>query len=188
MEKPLFEILVVCTGNICRSPAAEYLLREALDDSVHVHSAGTHGVVGAPVDPPMAAHLSMSCSGFAARQLTAPLVRRAGLVLGLTRTHRGRVVETFPAAVRRAFTLREFARILSLPKEFPVGGTAADFFTEAVPQAAALRSLARVDDPAEDDVADPYGQTNEVFADCFVELEAAVQAIAGRWRAGAATG
>lgn len=180
MDTPPFEILVVCTGNICRSPAAEYLLRSALDDSVSIRSAGTHAVVGAPVDPPMAAQLPMSCEGFAAQQLTAPLVRDADLVLTLTRGHRARTVETFPAAVRRAFTLREFARILALPEEFPTGDTAAEFLTHAVPRAAELRPRARVADPRDDDIADPYGLEDAVFADCFAQLDAAVQVIANR--------
>lgn len=182
---PPFEILVICTGNICRSPAVEYLLRAALDDSVRVHSAGTHAVVGGPVDPQMTAHLPMQCTDFAARQLNEATLRDAGLILGLTREHRAHAVEILPAAVRRTFTLREFARILSLPDEFTPGGSAAHFFADAVPRAAALRPLARANGFGEDDVTDPYRQTDEVFAGSFAQIEAAVQVIAGRWRGAA---
>jgi protein-tyrosine phosphatase len=49
---------------------------------------------------------------FAAHRLTANLVREADLVLTLTRLHRSTVVDLWPAAVRRTFTLRELARLL----------------------------------------------------------------------------
>ncbi|GAB3624535.1 hypothetical protein GCM10027418_26200 [Mariniluteicoccus endophyticus] len=42
---------MVCTGNICRSPAGHLLLQRYLGDSVEVTSAGTHALVGQPVDP-----------------------------------------------------------------------------------------------------------------------------------------
>ena len=54
---PAWSVLMVCTGNICRSPTAhgllDHALREAgLDDRVLVDSAGTHGYhVGEPPDP-----------------------------------------------------------------------------------------------------------------------------------------
>lgn len=155
-----------------------------MDDSVRVRSAGTHAVVGAPVDPQMTAHLPMSCSAFSARQLDAAALRDAGLILGLTRGHRAHAVEILPAAVRRTFTLREFARILSLPGEFAPGGSAAQFFSGAVPRAAALRPLARAGSVDDDDITDPYRQSDDVFAECFTEIDAAVQTIAGRWRGG----
>ena len=47
----MFNILVVCTANICRSPAAESFLRLALKDApVNVHSAGTLAIDGNPAD------------------------------------------------------------------------------------------------------------------------------------------
>jgi len=65
------KIVVVCTGNICRSPAMQLLLDEALDDSVEVTSAGTQGMPAWPISEPMArlllandstgAHPSSSC-------------------------------------------------------------------------------------------------------------------------------
>jgi protein-tyrosine phosphatase len=60
-----FSILMVCTGNICRSPTAEgvlrQLLREArLEEQVHVDSAGTHDYhIGSPPDERSAHHASL---------------------------------------------------------------------------------------------------------------------------------
>ena len=60
----LFHILVVCTGNICRSPMAEGILRALAEaeglDRVVVESAGTH----APEGSPASSHLSLSLSRY----------------------------------------------------------------------------------------------------------------------------
>src|SRR4051794_19393646 len=110
-----FQILCVCTGNICRSPTAERLLSARLGPTVEVTSAGTFGVVGAPIAPPMASRLAAAgaaAGDFAAGGLLASTLRPAELVLALTREHRGDVVELFPAGVRRSFPLLEFARLI----------------------------------------------------------------------------
>src|SRR3546814_10471527 len=55
--RPAWSVLMVCTGNICRSPTAHGMLRHSLQQAglhevVHVDSAGTHGYhVGEPPDP-----------------------------------------------------------------------------------------------------------------------------------------
>lgn len=118
MNEPAVRILTVCTGNICRSPVAERLLAARLGDRAEVTSAGTRAVVGAPIDPGMASLLDTAgeaSGGFAARQLTATQIRDADLVLALTRAHRARILEEVPAALRRTFTLLEFARIVASP-------------------------------------------------------------------------
>src|SRR3954465_11561123 len=110
-----FQILCVCTGNICRSPAAERLLTSRLGPEVEVSSAGTQALVGEPMSPPidqLVQSAGAAAGGFLARRLTERLMQSADLVLAMTRAHRGDVVELWPQAVRRAFTLREFARLL----------------------------------------------------------------------------
>ena len=57
MSSDFFTILTVCTGNLCRSPAAERLLASKLGPTVKVSSAGTHALVGQPISEPMAALL-----------------------------------------------------------------------------------------------------------------------------------
>ncbi|MFF2371033.1 low molecular weight phosphatase family protein [Agromyces sp. NPDC058110] len=113
-------VLVVCTGNICRSPVAEQVLTARLHavglDGVQVSSAGTGALVGSPMTPEAAAlsvRYGADPSGHLARQLTASLVQDADLVLTATRQHRARVAELVPRAARRAFTLREFSRVLA---------------------------------------------------------------------------
>jgi protein-tyrosine phosphatase len=178
-----YTILCVCTGNVCRSPAAERLLAARLGPSVRVVSAGTLGLVGRAIEPPMAAHLAalgVPDVGFAAQRLTAADVSRADLVLGLTRGHRAEAVELAPAAVRRAFTLLEFARLLGQiqPNELP-DASVADRLRIAVPLAAARRRM--VVGPVDaDDVVDPYRLAQEVYDQSFSAIRTAVDTIADR--------
>lgn len=163
-----FRILTVCTGNICRSPAAELLLQAGLGPSVLVGSAGTGALVGRPVDPSMAALLQrdgVSVDGFAARQLTEAQVREADLILAMSLEHRARVVDLAPSAVRRTFTLLEFARIVSsLPlPDTVVGESMAGRLRALLPLATQARSSAG-DAAAEWDVPDPYQQSHEEFS------------------------
>ena len=121
MSQEPFSILAVCTGNVCRSPAVERLLAAKLGPTVTVRSAGTHALVGHPISDPMAALLTDSGiepDSFEARRLSENMLKEANLVLTMTRAQRGLVVELWPPAVRRTFTLREFARLLSLVDPF----------------------------------------------------------------------
>ena len=178
-----YSILCVCTGNVCRSPAAERLLAARLGPGVTVASAGTVGLVGRAIDPQVAAHLAalgLEDVGLAARRLTAADVSDADLVLGLTREHRAEAVELAPAAVRRAFTLLEFARLLGQipPEELP-DGSVADRLRAAVPLAAARRRM--VTGPVDaDDVVDPYRLASEIYEQSFSAIRVAVDAIADR--------
>jgi protein-tyrosine phosphatase len=178
-----FAILCVCTGNVCRSPVAERLLAARLGPGVTVASAGTIGLVGRAIEPSMAAQLAalgVPDVGFTARKLTAADVRHADLVLGLTREHRGEAVELAPSAVRHAFTLLEFARLVGQiqPDELP-DGTVANRLRIAVPLAAARRRM--VTGPVDvDDVVDPYRLAQEVYDRSFSAIRLAVDTIAGR--------
>lgn len=131
---------------------------------------------GAPVDT------------FRARQLTEPMVRHAGLVLALSRGHRAVIVEATPAALRRTFTLREFARLAGLvdPADLDtaLGGpdearaaTPGRRLSSLVPLAAARRGQVRVK-TADDDVVDPIGQPSPLVEEAADHIWAAVRAIA----------
>jgi protein-tyrosine phosphatase len=114
--------------------------------------------------------------GFVAQSLTADLLRQAELVLGMTREHRGAAVEMAPAAVRRSFTLREYARLLGQidPARLPAGSPA-ERAHASLPLAAALRRQAEA---AEDDVADPYRRGEMAYAQAYAGIEQAVRDIA----------
>lgn len=84
-------ILVVCTGNICRSPMAAALLRERLRDrGVEVHSAGIAALVHRPADPlaqqVMEAH-GHDISAHRAQQATQAMLSTMDLILTLEQLH-----------------------------------------------------------------------------------------------------
>lgn len=89
-----FSVLMVCTGNICRSPMAEGILRHLLPDAlktgVSVRSAGTHGLHGNLAEPfavRAAAAVGADISDHRARILDATMVKTADLVLAMERYH-----------------------------------------------------------------------------------------------------
>jgi protein-tyrosine phosphatase len=183
MAHEVFSILAVCTGNVCRSPAVERLLANKLGPTVTVRSAGTHALVGHPISEPMAALLQDSgveSGSFEARRLSEQMLKEADLILSMTLAQRGLVVELWPAAVRRTFTLREFARLLSrihssvLPTAAP-----ADRLRAAIPLAVAERGRERRS-ADEDDITDPFRLSNAVYADSFAQITSAVDSIVYR--------
>jgi len=181
-EPEPLRILTVCTGNICRSPAAERLLAARLGPSVVVGSAGVGALVGAPVDPMMARLMrdaGLEPDGFAARAATERLVRDADLVLPLTRAHRARVVDLAPAVVRRTFTLLEFAHLVSLVHApgAVAPRTPVERLRLLIPLAAAARASAP-EPPQGYDVPDPYGYGLAEFTTSWALIEGAVATIA----------
>ena len=145
------KILLVCTGNICRSPLAAALLQRALTErgveGMDVSSAGTGAWDGAPVSE--GAYLvglerGLDLSAHRARLLTRELIEEADLVLTMARHHRARVDEL--GGEGRVFVLGEYA--------------------------------GREGDEAE--VSDPFGGDLEVYRDTCVELQALVEAAVER--------
>ncbi len=168
-------MLLVCTGNICRSALAERLgrayLDEALDEDagiVHLVSAGVQAVVGSAMHPDSALvlrGLGGDPEGFVARQLVDDMAIDADLTLTMTRQHRRDVLRGAPRALSRTFTLREAADLVELVGEdadVPGDGLAERART-LVTELAAARS--RRQSSADDDIRDPIGQPAEVHAE-----------------------
>ena len=177
MSDGTFRVLHVCTGNICRSPMAEHLMREGLRtrlgadaDRFVVESAGTWGHTGSPMESyalTTLASYDVDGAAFSARELVAEHVVAADLVLGATREHRAAAVVLHPRAAARTFTLREFARLVAAvdPAELPLGDPV-ERATALVKAAAARRGLVPPASPRDDDLDDPYQAPASAFATC----------------------
>jgi len=172
-----FEVLFVCTGNMYRSPIAERLLAVhlgAVGDSLRIGSAGTMARPGAPMSPRSAAvieELGGSSGEFTARRLTAELVGSADLVLGLAREHREAAVRLRPTALRRCFTLEEFARLTH-------GRCAEGGPLRLVAEAAAARGRTAPVDPDSEDVEDPDGRPLAELHACAVRIDRTLRRVA----------
>jgi protein-tyrosine phosphatase len=176
-------VLVVCTGNVCRSPAAALLLAARLPSAgIDVGSAGTRALVGDPVDGPVAELLraaGVPPDSFAARALTAEQLRSADLVLVMSQEHRAAAVALRPAAVRRVLRLREAALVAE--------AAAADGWPDDVPPTAAARLAALpavapryrgLAGPADLDVPDPYRRLAAAYEEAHGLIEDAVGRLA----------
>jgi protein-tyrosine phosphatase len=175
------DVLLVCTGNLCRSPIAEHVLRALLaehggGDEITFRSAGTRALDGQPMHPHALAVLAdrgIDGSDFRTTQLTEQVVAGVDVVLAAALEHRAEAVRLAPATVTRAFTLGELSRICRSigDREVTEAGTSGRL-AEVVRLAAARRTHALPTDPAEDDLADPIGQPFAAFVSCAAELDA----------------
>ncbi len=94
------KILVVCVGNICRSPSGEYMLKKLLP-AKEIASAGVGALVGKPADK-MAAQVAqehgISLDGHVAQQVTSDLCRDYDLILVMEKGHIDAVANIAPEA------------------------------------------------------------------------------------------
>ncbi|WP_160724194.1 low molecular weight protein arginine phosphatase [Bacillus sp. USDA818B3_A] len=103
-------VLFVCTGNTCRSPMAEAILKNKKPGEVEVMSAGIYAANGSEasthakqvLDDKQISHNHRS------QMLTAAAVEWADLILTMTSSHKFAIQQQFPHAVMKVFTLKEY--------------------------------------------------------------------------------
>jgi protein-tyrosine phosphatase len=159
-------VLFVCTGNLCRSPLAEVLLRARLAartfDHVVVSSAGTWaGSAPAPAEARLVAtEHGGDLSGHRARRIDAGLVESADLVVGMTADHLIDVAHHVPGAEPRLFKLSELAR-LGVEHGVRTSGEPLRAYLARVGGGRGERVWGH--SHGDPDVPDPFGETAEAY-------------------------
>lgn len=125
-KEGICNVLIVCTGNSCRSPMAEGLLRNLLpdDSSIRVSSAGTMPPQNRP--PTDYAVMTMLERGVdirphRSRPLTKEMVKQADLILVMEHAHRRFIISQIPEAEDRIFLLSEYGLNKGKEIDDPVG-------------------------------------------------------------------
>lgn len=146
------KILLVCTGNTCRSSMAEAILKQLINErkeifgDIEISSAGTYAVEGGKASPQAIVVMQewgISLENHRSTPVTEQLVEESDLILTMTMNHKRALLYMLPEAEDKVFTLKEFA-----------GG-------EAIPMGMMV-SL---------DISDPYGQSVEVYRSCAEEIK-----------------
>lgn len=150
-----FGILFVCSGNSCRSPMAEGILKAilptALKQNVTVQSAGTLGIHGSPATDfavEVARDHGADIAGHRSQGITEKLVKSSDLIFAMAEDHKHYLQDRFPGFRENVFLLRAFDRA---PGEI-----------------------------TNESIADPIGQSLEVYRECGELIHSELQRIMPR--------
>ena len=109
------DILFVCTGNTCRSPMAEGILKAMAKEKeleIKVKSAGLAAFDGsAPAENAIKAmtEIGIDIKGHKSRMLHRELVEKADLILTMSRSHKDIILRNYPESKTKVFTLKDYA-------------------------------------------------------------------------------
>lgn len=122
-------VMVVCHGNICRSPFAEHTLRRLRPD-LEIVSSGLRAGSGDPADPTAvraAQRFGVDLREHSSRPLSGEGVAQADLILAMEGHHVGQIARHWPEARRRTLMLGAFLAAAPYTLEDPWGESDAVF-------------------------------------------------------------
>ena len=153
MNRQEFQVLLVCTGNTCRSAMAEGILKSLLrqrgEDNIIISSAGIGGLEDYPASGfaiEAAKNWDVDISSHRARQLSYEMIKTADLILAMSPKHADYISRTEPEAKSKTY----------LFKSFPI------------PYA-----------PSQEGVKDPIGGSLDQYNQTFLELDETIRRIEG---------
>jgi protein-tyrosine-phosphatase len=159
MSGRIKHILFVCTGNICRSPFAEGLLKKLVQknrlDDIVADSAGLLALSGNSVTglaQKVAEEYNVDLSGHIAKSIKEDIVDRSDLILVMEYSQAKELLDAFPEAEDKVFLIRRFARFGSKDRG----------------------------------IADPYGLNYDAYRFCFLDIQDGVSGLAEYLSAGQA--
>ncbi|NEW08915.1 low molecular weight protein arginine phosphatase [Paenibacillus sp. SYP-B3998] len=175
-------ILFVCTGNTCRSPLAEGLLRIRVHKEglvAEIRSAGVSAVTGGPISRNSASILKEA--GFeeqiSSLAIQASEVNWADLILTMTIGHKRAVIQHFPDAIDKTFTLKEYVE--DDPRTLQAIAEREQLVTElqlkqALAQTVSVEERSRIltleNSIPDYDISDPYGGSIEIYRQTAKEI------------------
>lgn len=158
-------IMFVCTGNVCRSPMGELMMKRYLaGSSIVVSSAGVKGLKSHPIHQSSAklmTSVGIDSSAFRSRPLTADMAQDSDLILCFEKEQRRDIVSMAPMAVNYTFLVTEFANmcLYSAQQQLVKGRTLEERLQSVIDAASFIRPMI----PAPRDVDDPMGKSFDVF-------------------------
>lgn len=133
------KILVVCVGNICRSPVGEYLLANKFPSTMEVRSAGLSALVDKPMDP-MSLELllekGIDGSSHKAQQINSQLISWADLIFVMEKGHLEALTRKAPEARGKTHLLMKWDSDRDIPDPYKQSREAFEHAVDLIEQGA----------------------------------------------------
>ena len=113
-------VMMVCIGNICRSPIAEVYLKH-LQPELNVYSSGLGALVGKPADPisvQLMQAKNIDLSNHSAQQINSVLVSSADLILAMEQKHLDIIQSKYPESRGKVHLISKWTGNQSIPDPY----------------------------------------------------------------------